>query len=92
MNPYVQALIAVVAVCVAFWPQIRDAITHAAALFADTGPAPRPLAEAVAPNYRDAIYYLSQVRLRLKATGVLDDQRKAAIDALTLALVEGSDQ
>jgi hypothetical protein len=32
------------------------------------------------------------VRLRLRATGTLDDDRKKAIDVLTLGLVDGSDK
>lgn len=56
-------------------------------------PAPvKPLDEVVAPNYRDAIYYLSQVRFRLRATETLADDQKQAIDVLTLALVDGSDK
>lgn len=92
MNSYVQALVGIIALGVAFWPQLCAAAQHVAAMFIDSGPPPKPLDEVVAPNYRDAIYHLAQVRLRLRTTGVLDDARKQAIDALTLALVEGSDQ
>lgn len=52
----------------------------------------RPLDEVVAPNYRDSIWHLSQVRFRLLATGALSDDQKQAIDILTLALVDGSDK
>lgn len=56
-------------------------------------PAPvKPLDEVVAPSYRDAIWHLSQVRFRLRATGALSDDQKQAIDILTLALVDGSDK
>lgn len=56
-------------------------------------PAPvKPLDEAVAPSYRDAIYYLAQVRFRLRATETLDADQMKAIDVLTLALVDGSDK
>ncbi len=56
-------------------------------------PAPaRPLDEVVAPSYRDAIWHLSQVRFRLRATAALSDDQKQAIDILTLALVDGSDK
>jgi hypothetical protein len=91
MTVYSQVVIGLVAIGVAFWPQIRTAVGTAVAAFRDTGPAVKPLGDVVAPNYRDSIYHLAQVRLRLKTTGVLDDARKAAIDSLTLALVEGSD-
>jgi hypothetical protein len=43
------------------------------------------------PPYRDAIWHLSRVRSRLRATTRLDDDEKRAIDVLTLALVDGSD-
>ena len=59
-------------------------------------PAPKepatPAADEPTPSYRDAIYHLAQVRLRLRSTQLLDDARKKAFDSLTLALVEGSDQ
>lgn len=92
MNVYSQIAVGLVAVGVAFWPNLLAAMRQAASWFNDSGPAVRPLDEVVAPSYRDAIYHLAQVRLRLRTTGVLDDTRKQAIDALTLALVEGSDQ
>jgi hypothetical protein len=44
------------------------------------------------PAYRDSIYNLSQVRLRLLKTQSLGEDQKRAIDVLTLALVDGSDQ
>lgn len=52
----------------------------------------KPLDEVVAPNYRDAIWHLAQVRFRLRATGALSEDQKRAIDILTLALVDGSDK
>jgi hypothetical protein len=45
----------------------------------------------LAPTYQSAIADLAHVRLRLVQTKALDDKTKAAIDALTLALVAGSD-
>lgn len=44
------------------------------------------------PTYRDAIAHLADVRLRLTLTEKLGDDQRAAIDVLTLALVDGSDQ
>jgi len=44
------------------------------------------------PTYRDAIAHLADVRLRLTLTQKLGDDQRAAIDVLTLALVDGSDQ
>jgi hypothetical protein len=92
MSFYSQLAVGAIAVFVAFWPQLLAAARQAASWFKDSGTPVRPLDEVVAPSYRDAIYHLAQVRLRLRTTGVLDDARKQAIDALTLALVEGSDQ
>lgn len=44
------------------------------------------------PGYQTAIANLASVRLRLLATNCLEDDQKKAIDVLTLALVDGSDQ
>lgn len=44
------------------------------------------------PSYQASLTSLAAVRLRLLQTDQLDDDRKAAIDALTLALVSGSDK
>ena len=44
------------------------------------------------PTYQASLAALAAVRLRLLQTEQLDDDRKAAIDALTLALVAGSDK
>lgn len=43
-------------------------------------------------SYEDAIHNLAVVRSRLRDTGLLADEQKKAIDALTLALVAGSDK
>jgi hypothetical protein len=43
-------------------------------------------------GYSRAIAALSEVRLRLIKTSRLGDDQKKAIDVLTLALVDGSDQ
>lgn len=54
------------------------------------GPAPSP--PHLAPTYQSAISDLAHVRLRLIQTDHMDDKVKASIDALTLALVAGSDR
>lgn len=76
----VQGIAAAAAVVVAAGPQLKKVLL----MFKST-----PVA---APSYRDAIASLAAVRLRLKATERLDDDRKKAIDLITLALVDGSDQ
>jgi hypothetical protein len=83
------ALAAAAAAVVAFWPQIIRAIS----LWQDNPlvPPPKPLEEAIAPSYRDAIANLATVRLRLLTTDRLGDEQKKAMDTLTLALVDGSD-
>lgn len=44
------------------------------------------------PTFQQAISSLAGVRQRLSVTGCLNADQKAAIDVLTLALVEGSDK
>lgn len=44
------------------------------------------------PSYQQAIANLALVRLRLNLTDTLTEPEKKAIDALTLALVAGSDK
>lgn len=43
------------------------------------------------PTYEDAIHSLANVRLRLLSTEQLSEAQRAAVDAITLALVNGSD-
>ena len=43
-------------------------------------------------SYQDALLALAVVRSRLAATGGLQEPSVAAIEALTMALVEGSDK
>lgn len=78
-----QGAAAFAAIIVAAGPQLKSVL----ALFK-----PKPLEETVAPSYRDAMTALASVRLRLRATDRLDEDRKKAFDSITLALVDGSDQ
>ena len=55
-------------------------------------PGPLSPARQTPPSYQDAIANLALVRLRLNLTETLTDPEKKAIDALTLALVAGSDK
>ena len=85
---YEQMLAAVAAVGVAAWPTLKAAASWIA---------PRrpvgPVAPAVVkPPYSEAMDDLQSVRLRLLRTGCLAQDQKNAIDILTLALVDGSDQ
>lgn len=88
------ALAAAAAVVVLLWPKIRSVFTWATGLWQGVldAPLPKPHEEAVAPSYQSAIANLATVRLRLRLTERLGDEQKKAVDALTLALVDGSDQ
>lgn len=86
-----QYLVAAAGLGILLWPALPALLRRVFVLF-DGHPRPvKPLDEVVAPNYRDAIWHLSQVRFRLRATDKLADDQKQAIDVLTLALVDGSD-
>jgi hypothetical protein len=77
MSIYQYAAAAAAAI-VAVWPQLRRI--------------PDVLAPSVGPDYQTAILNLASVRLRLRATDCLGEDQKKAIDVLTLALVDGSDE
>lgn len=84
------------AAAVVLWPQLHYAATWLAVaasslLRREPGPEPAKPA-AIAPNFRDAVAHLAQVRLRLLTTEALGDEQKKAIETLTLALVAGSDK
>lgn len=75
------------AVAAAFGPAIAAALQPAGGIRLPRMPAPRTHAA-----YADAIAALSAVRGRLLATESLTDKERAAVDTLTLALVNGSDR
>ena len=76
------------AAAVIFWPIKPKAGTDSSLDLA----APAPVPAKPTPTYQSAISDLARVRLRLLQTDALDDKTKSAIDALTLALVGGSDK
>jgi hypothetical protein len=86
-----QYLAVAVAVVVALWPQVYAALERVGEWIGsdDHDHAPAPM---VGPTYKEAIVSLASVRLRLRSTQCLDDDRKKAIDVLTLGLVDGSDK
>ncbi|NDC63468.1 MAG: hypothetical protein EBZ59_05660 [Planctomycetia bacterium] len=91
----ITALLFAAAAAVAFWPAQKVASSMFEAK--PDAPAPEPVpvcppSAARRPAFRPAIDSLAYVRSRLVATDSLDEKAKAAIDALTLALVAGSDQ
>lgn len=77
----VQAAAGALAVLVAAWPQLKSVVS----VLPVRPSAPQP------PTYAKAIADLASVRARLVATKKLAEDQKAAIDTLTLALVDGSD-
>lgn len=80
-----QYIAAAVGLAVLLWPHLPDLWAWATTQL--------PLEEdRPQTSYRDAIVYLAYVRNRLIVTGTLADDQKRAIDVLTLALVDGSDQ
>lgn len=83
----IQGIAAAAAVVVAAGPQLRQAAGWVASAVRG-----KPAATTTSPSYQDSVASLAAVRLRLKATERLEDAQKAAINVLTLALVDGSDQ
>jgi hypothetical protein len=81
-------LLAIAAAAVYLWPSSPRpaAVARPPMLAPPVDRAPR------SPTYQGAMSSLAQVRHRLIATDNLTDAAKAAVDALTLALVAGSDK
>lgn len=82
------ALIAAAAIAL-LWPLKKPA--KAPPVY-DLSPIEREPAKPRVPLYLDAVACLQTVQRRLSATGHMDDDQRAAIDTLTLALTAGSDQ
>lgn len=85
-----QIAMAAIAAAVAFWPNVADLAKKGLAVLRG-----RPAGPSVVPggvSFEAAVHDLASVRSRLVATGHLGDEQKSAIDALTLALVSGSDK
>lgn len=83
-----QYVAAIAAVAVALWPQLKQAYAY----LLDRVPAPSPTSGRPSLSYTEAINHLASVRRRLIDTAALDEEQRKAIDVLTLALVDGSDQ
>lgn len=67
---------------------VKSAMAHAGPL----SPLPAPPAGPVKSNFSYAIDALAVVRNRLVDTGCLDEPAKAAIEAVTHALISGTDK
>lgn len=70
------------AALVGLWPKVAPYLKRL--------PAPGPTSPAV--TYQAAMVALASVRSRLLATGGVSDEAGRAIEAITHALVEGSDK
>jgi hypothetical protein len=87
MSVWIQYAAVVLAIIIAVSPKIREVLADF------SWPSPTPSSPASqAPSFKSAIEALSLVRTRIVATGHLEDSQRQAIDALTLALVDGSDK
>lgn len=86
-----QYIAVAIAVAVAIWPQVM-ALGESVIGWIGSDDGDHDPPALVGPSYKEAIVALANVRLRLRATGTLDDDRKKAIDVLTLGLVDGSDK
>jgi hypothetical protein len=86
---YPQLAALAVATAIVAWPTLR---VVAGWLAARRPSLPTPAAATVKPSYSDVMDDLQSVRLRLLRTGCLNQDQRNAIDILTLALVDGSDQ
>jgi hypothetical protein len=87
MSVWLQYAAVVLAIIVAASPKIREVLAG----FSLRWPTPSSPGSPV-PSFKSAIEALSLVRTRIVATGHLEDSQRQAIDALTLALVDGSDK
>jgi hypothetical protein len=85
MNGLEPILVTVIAVGFLAWPVLQAAPAWLAGLT-------RGSVSAKGVSYQAAVGHLAHVRSRLLDTGSLDEPQRAAIDVLTLALVNGSDK
>jgi hypothetical protein len=85
---YPQLAALAVATAIVAWPTLRVV----AGWLAARRPTLSTVAATVKPSYSTVMDDLQSVRLRLLRTGCLNQDQKNAIDILTLALVDGSDQ
>lgn len=90
MNEWLQYAAVIAAIIVAASPHLRQVL--AGFSWPSLGGGSKPSPAQSAPTFKQSIDALSVVRTRVVATGHFDDAQKQAVDALTLALVDGSDQ
>lgn len=85
----ITALALAAAVAVLVWPSAKIAAPYVSGIGIAKAPAPAPAPAHV--SYLLSLQSLQTIRSRLLAAGPMPDDINAAIDALTLALVHGSD-
>lgn len=90
MSVWMQYAAVIAAIVVAASPQLRQVLGGFS--WPSLGGGSKPSPAASGPTFKAAIDALSVVRTRVVSTGHFDEAQKQAIDALTLALVDGSDQ
>jgi hypothetical protein len=88
----ISLLLAAAVVVVLCWPQAKPVagLLFPASVLPPPPAPPAPPAQPRGVSYEAALRALAQVRSRLAATQSLTDKERAAVDALTLALVNGS--
>ena len=94
MSDIVAVVVSVVAIGIALaWNPIVSAVRSAMASAGPLSPVPPPVAwPTPTPDFSFAIDALAVVRNRLVDTGCLDDAAKGAIEAVTHALISGTDK
>jgi hypothetical protein len=87
MSVWIQYAAVILAIVIAASPKIREVLVGFSWPSLTGSSTTSPM-----PSFKEAIEALSLVRTRIVATGNLEDSQRQAIDALTLALVDGSDK
>lgn len=93
MNDTQALVLSIVAIGIALaWNPIVAAVRAAMAHAGPLSPLPSPPAGPAKADFSASIDALAVVRNRLVATGCLDEPAKAAIEAVTHALISGTDK
>lgn len=87
---YIQVAAAVAAVALVAAPALSALWTRVLVWWWE--PPAGPPQPPIGPNYQTAMQHLASVRLRLVRTGGLSKDASAAVETLTLALMNGSEK
>jgi hypothetical protein len=88
----VAVILAVAGLVVLMWPASSGDPASVPLSASLTGTAQAMPSQATSASYQSSMLALAHVRSRLLVTDNLDDAAKKSIDAITLALVNGSDK